>query len=580
MRWWPRRPRPRSLRGRLVLIACLLATGAVLVCQLAGLTVLRGWLTDQVDERLSHFRPPDGPSAGRADDGRPAPPPPPPPRTALPSDFRVFFYDDEGVLLPTSLGSGNGAGPRLPREAADLALTDGRPATVPADGDGADSGWRVLAHSGPGGTRAVVALPLDTVDGATAKLLWLSLGLGVTVAVGVVALGNGAIRLGLRPLTRVEHTAQRITGGALEASVPVADPDTEVGRLGLALNTMLDRLRTALHRTETSETRLRHFMADAGHELRTPLTAVRGFADLLLHEPDMPADRRREAHALIARNAERMSRLVDDLFLLARLGDSPVAHREPVDLLSLTADAIATTAIRHPDRSITLEPLESSEVLESLEPPELLKPLESLEPSESLEPPEPRASAQAPAAGPGTGRDLDVVETPGDPHQLAQVLGNLLTNACTHTPSDSRVRVRVGAARSGAAGALGSGPPLPPGTPVCVVEVADDGPGIRPDEAPHVFDRFYRATPPPRTSPSVTAQPQDAAVEPGSGLGLAIAAAIATAHGGRLELENRPDEGCVFRLLLPDATPAPDDGPGEPGPGQAAGPVTRSPFSS
>ncbi|CAM5322223.1 hypothetical protein SHIRM173S_11390 [Streptomyces hirsutus] len=109
----------------------------------------------------------------------------------------------------------------------------------------------MIVHSGPDHMRTVVALPLDTVDGATTKLLWLSLGLGIAVAVGVVALGNGAVRLGLRPLTRVEYTAQHITDGALELNVPVADPDTEVGRLGLALNTMLNRLRTALHRTET-----------------------------------------------------------------------------------------------------------------------------------------------------------------------------------------------------------------------------------------------------------------------------------------------------------------------------------------
>ncbi|MFC7510369.1 ATP-binding protein [Streptomyces thermocarboxydus] len=142
-----------------------------------------------------------------------------------------------------------------------------------------------------------------------------------------------------------------------------------------------------------------------------------------------------------------------------------------------------------------------------------------------------------------------MVETPGDPHQLAQVLGNLLTNACTHTPPDSRVRVRVGAARVRTEGAdsPSSGPPLPPGTPACVVEVADDGPGIRPDEAPYVFDRFYRASPAADEG------------EPGTGLGLAIAAAIATAHGGRLELDNRPGEGCAFRLLLPDSTPGPDD---------------------
>ncbi|MFF6863892.1 HAMP domain-containing sensor histidine kinase [Streptomyces ardesiacus] len=517
---WPRRLRPRSLRSRLVLIAGLLATSAVLLCQLAGLTVLHGWLTDQIDDRLSHFKPPGRLYEDMADGGTPRPPSP---DNVLPSDYRVFFYDEDGSLLHTSLGSGAGPGPRLPQRAADLDLAAGRPSTVPAEGDATGSGWRVIVHSGPDRMRTVVALPLDTVDGATTKLLWLSLGLGVAVAVGVVALGNGAVRLGLRPLTRVEHTAQHITDGALELNVPVADPDTEVGRLGLALNTMLDRLRTALHRTETSEAQLRHFMADAGHELRTPLTAIQGFSELLLHEPDMPGRRRQEAHALIAHNADRMSRLVDDLFLLAKLGDSPAAHREPVDLLSLAADTIATTAIRHPHRAITLEPL---------------------------------------AARPATAeRDLDIVETPGDPHQLVQVLGNLLSNACTHTPADSSVHVRVGATRTPTRGDLGSGRPLPPGTPVCVIEVADNGPGIKPDEAPHVFDRFYRATPlDPATGPDGEAGPEPGCgPEPGSGLGLAIAAAIAAAHGGRLELDNRPGEGCTFRLLLPDSTPVPKD---------------------
>ncbi|MFD6288964.1 sensor histidine kinase [Streptomyces sp. NPDC060205] len=518
------------MRSRLVLIAGLLATSAVLLCQFAGLTVLRGWLTDQVDDRLGHFRPPDRVYSDIAADRKL---PPPDSDSTLPSDYRVYFYDENGRLLRDSLGNGAEPGPLLPQRAADLHLPAGRPTTVPSEDGSSGSGWRVISHAGPDRMRTVVALPLDTVDGATAKLLWLSLGLGLTVAVGVVVLGNGAVRLGLRPLTRVEHTAQHITEGALELNVPVADPDTEVGRLGLALNTMLDRLRTALHRKEASERQLRHFMADAGHELRTPLTAIQGFAELLLDEPGMAGRRRREAHTLIAHNADRMSRLVDDLFLLATLGDTPAAHREPVDLLSLAADAIATTAIRHPRRPITLEPL-------------------------TAHPADP-------------GRGLDIVETPGDPHQLAQVVGNLLSNACTHTEDDSPVHVRVGATRAPGEERPGSGPPLRPGTPVCVVEVADHGPGIRPDEADRVFDRFYRATPLGRPAPAgldadlgpgPDASPDtgpETGPEPGSGLGLAIAAAIATAHGGRLELDNRPGDGCTFRLLLPESTTEPKD---------------------
>ncbi|MBA4861207.1 HAMP domain-containing histidine kinase [Streptomyces sp. PSKA54] len=496
--------RPRSLRTRLVLIATVLATSAVLLCQAAGLSVLRSWLTGQVDERLTGFRPPPHVYQDIADDGRLRLPKS---DDVLPSDYRVFFYDSDGRLMQDSLGRGSDSGPRLPSDSAALSLTNGEPATMQAsDGNGS---WRVVAGSGPDNMRAVVALPLDTVDGATTKLLWFSVLLGVIVAVGVVLLGNAAVRLGLRPLSRVERTAQHITGGELEPRVPDTDPATEVGRLGHALNTMLDRLHTALHRTEASERQLRRFMADAGHELRTPLTAIQGFAELLHDDPHMPEHRRAEAHALIASNADRMSRLVDDLFLLAKLGHAPGPHHEPVDLLSLAADSITSTAVRHPERTITLEPLRAGHA----------------------------------DAG---GQELDVIEALGDTDQLAQVVTNLLTNACTHTPCTARIHVRVGTVHtSAAAGGVdrpdrtSPTPALPPGTIASVIEVSDTGPGLTPDDARHVFDRFYRA------------KPGDDATNPGTGLGLAIASAIAEAHQGRVELDTGPAAGCTFRLLLP-----------------------------
>ncbi|MFC9945941.1 sensor histidine kinase [Streptomyces pratensis] len=508
MRGVPGRLRPRSLRTRLVLIATVLATAAVLVCQATGLTLMRSWLIGQVDDRLTDFRPPS-PVFRDIADGT-APVRRPPPHEALPSDFRVYFYDAEGRLLPDSLGSGRSE-PRLARTIGDGLPEDGRPATVPAeDGDG---DWRVVADPGPDGMRAVVALPLDSVRDATSRLLWFSLAVGAVTAAGVVLLGGAAVSLGLRPLTRVEHTARSITSGELEQNVADTSPDTEVGRLGLAFNTMLDQLRAALHRKDRTERGLRRFMADAGHELRTPLTSLQGFAELLLHDPHMSRSRRREAHELIAQNADRMSRLVDSLFLLAKLGDAPTTEHGPVDLLSLAADGIAASAVRHPARRVTLAPLT--------------------------------------AGGVGDSGELDVVEGRGDPHQLAQVLSNLLDNACTHTPPGARLQVRVGSLRAGPRtggterpGRTGANPPLPSGTPVHVVEVADDGPGLSPQDAQQVFDRFYRAPPAAGVSG-----------DSGSGLGLAIASTIAEAHGGRLELDTGPGEGCTFRLLLPAGRP-------------------------
>lgn len=431
----------------------------MLVCQATGLTLMRSWLVGQVDDRLTDFRPPS--PVYRDISGGTAPVHRPPAHEILPSDFRVYFYDAEGRLLPESLGDGRSE-PRLRRTVTAGDPVDGRPATVPAE-DGGGS-WRVVADSGPDGMRAVVALPLDSVEEATSRLLWFSLGIGVATAAGVTLLGGAAVRLGLRPLTRVEHTARSITSGELEQNVTDTSPDTEVGRLGIAFNTMLDQLRAALHRKDRTERRLRRFMADAGHELRTPLTSLQGFAELLLHDPHMSASRRREAHELIAQNADRMSRLVDSLFLLAKLGDAPTTEHGPVDLLSLAADGIAATAVRHPERRVTLAPLG--------------------------------------VRGAGDPGELDVVEGSGDPHQLAQVLSNLLDNACTHTPPGTRIEVRVGSLRAGPRtggadrpGRTSANPPLPSGEPAHVIEVADDGPGLSPQDAAQVFDRFYRAQP-------------------------------------------------------------------------------------
>ncbi|MFJ4199983.1 sensor histidine kinase [Streptomyces sviceus] len=501
-----RRLQPRSLRARLVLGATLLATSAVLLCQAAGLVVLHTWLTDQVDGRLSRFRPVvqpgqdvvgGGTTAGQADRND----------DALPSDYRVYFYDSGGHRMARSLGGDEGgAGPRLPSSESALGLRNGRPGTF-AGADGG-SAWRVIARSGADGTRMVVALPLEEVDEATVRMLWFSLAVGVAVAAGVVLFGSLVVRMGLRPLAGVERTARRIADGELELCVPDRHGVTEVGHLSRALNTMLDRLRTALHRAEASEQRLRHFLADAGHELRTPLTSLQGFAELLVQEPDMSPERRHEAQQLIVRNAERMSRLVDSLSQLAKLGDVPATRWQPVDLLSLAADSIAAVAVRYPDRSFGLGALTDTEG----------------DPDEA---------------------ELDVVDALGDPHQLTQILFNLLTNACVHTPPGTHVRVRVGTLRirpngpgTDGDGRAGGTPPLAPGTPVCVIEVADDGTGLAASDARHVFERFYRAGSAPRAAA-------------GSGLGLAIASSAAEAHGGRLELDIRPGEGCTFRLLLP-----------------------------
>lgn len=205
----------------------------------------------------------------------------------LPSDFRIYFYDASGHLLNDSLGSETKPGPRLADDVQKLGLRDGHPETVPAtSGDGR---WRVMIDPGPQGMTAVVTLPLDTVDGATSKILWLNAVLLTVTVVALLALGRWVVRLGLLPLTRMESTAQDITAGRLDLRLPDTDPRTEIGRLGKVLNSMLDRLQKALLAREASETRLRRFVADAGHELRTPSPPSRA----TLNSPCAPNNARR-----------------------------------------------------------------------------------------------------------------------------------------------------------------------------------------------------------------------------------------------------------------------------------------------
>ena len=497
---------PGSLRRRLVLGVTVLATAAVLASQAIGYVVLQSWLLDRVDEQLVEFHPPAPAFYDALDGTLPAPGERP---DMLPSDFHIYFYDTSGHLLNDSLGSEAKPGPRLADDAHDLGLRDGHPQTVPAvRGDGR---WRVMLNPGPEGMTAVVTLPLDTVDGATSKILWLSAVLLAVTVIALLALGRWVVRLGLLPLTRMESTAQDVTAGRLNLRLPDTDPRTEIGRLGRVLNSMLDRLQKALLAREASEARLRRFVADAGHELRTPLTAIQGYAQLALRPEQRPARELHEANRFIVQNAERMSLLVDDLQLLATLDKEPSYLRERVDLLSLAADAVSTAAVHSASHPVDLGPLHTP-------------------------------------ADPTGAEKLDVAETVGDPHRLRQILENLLSNARIHTPQGTRVHVRVGSTEAGPAaggadrpGRTSTSPPLPQRLPVSVIEVADEGPGLEPVDAELVFERFYRA------------DPARSRLHGGSGLGLAIAATIAEGHGGRLELDTAPGRGCTFRLVLPAA---------------------------
>ena len=220
----------------------------------------------------------------------------------------------------------------------------------------------------------------------------------LAVLAGIAGLGLWVIRLGLRPLREIEATAATIADGDLSERVDVAAPNTEVGRLGLSLNAMLAQIEAAFtaqqeseERLRTSERKLRQFVADASHELRTPLAAVRAYAELFERgAADRPEDLARSMSG-ITRESERMSLLVDDLLLLARLDEGRPLEREPVDLEQVVVEAIDAHRVVDGDH-----PLEAS-----------------VEPAIVV----------------------------GDRDRLRQVVDNLLANARAHTPPGTSVSV-------------------------------------------------------------------------------------------------------------------------------------------
>lgn len=458
-----RRPRTWSLRARL--LATQIALLAV-VCAAIGVgteLALQRFLMNQLDEQLAE--------AGRRSvalfDFGP-PPPPPPPMMTLPPGYppglpaRSVIREDHGpgpaflnapgqatrtVGAVISYGEPVAAavitadGTRTEISAgaaAQLAQISPRrhPVTVDLDGLGR---YRVVAeHTRAPGETVVTGLPTSDVDDT---LWWVLVMFVVVSAVALAAattVGIVIIRRQLEPLSRVSAAARQIADleldrGEVRLPSPIVEVDpavahTEVGQLGSSLNTMLDRIADALSARHASETRIRQFVADASHELRTPLAAIRGYAELAQRRgQDLPDDL---AHAMsrVESEAERMTHLVEDMLLLARLDAGRPLQRESVDLSRLMVDAVSDAHIAGPDHTWLLDLPDEPVVVD------------------------------------------------GDEARLQQVLANLLANARTHTPAGTSVTASL--ALGGAGSAL--------------LTVADDGPGIPRWLQPEIFERFAR----------------------------------------------------------------------------------------
>ncbi|WP_066954437.1 sensor histidine kinase [Streptomyces lushanensis] len=392
---------PRTLRGRLTAGLLVLVALACLTVGITTAFALNGFLTDRLDQQLSA-------SGGRFAAGLE---PGSTPDAGSPPDTRGQPEGTFGARLVDGTPAQAAVVEDRSDETVPLTVDDRRAlAAVPVDGKGHTlrlsglGAYRVTAVPGDGQDVLVTGLPLRPVEDTVHRLQGVEAAVfGVTlVATGTV--GALWIRLSLRPLRAVTAAAAGAAGlppadgeVAVPGAVPVGDPHTEAGQVGTAVNRMLGQVANALERQRAGEERLRRFAADAGHELRTPVATVRGHAELALrHGSPVPAEVR---HSLdrIRSESERMTRLVDDLLLLARIDAGRALDHGPVDLTRLVLDA----------------------------------------------------AQDARAAGPGHRWLLDLPEeavtTTGDERRLHQVIGNLLANARSHTPDGTEVSVRLSA---------------------------------------------------------------------------------------------------------------------------------------
>jgi two-component system, OmpR family, sensor kinase len=434
----------RTLRGRLIAGLVALLFVACAAVGVATYESLHGFLLDQLDSQVV--------AASRlytmCVDG-------PPPNPNDPDHDHDSDHDHDNTPTACANGPGQAEGTfsaALSSTVLVAEVTNGKCHLTAADEDtlrdlpadnrayteklySLDAYYRLIAVRGTGGTVLITGLPMAPVISTLDKVEIIEVIVFAAALLLTAFLGTGWVRLSLRPLRRMTATASEVARLPLASEVdvphrvPDADQRTEVGQLGAAFNRMLGHVESALARRESSEARLRRFAADASHELRTPLAAIRGYAELARrHEGTLPPDLE---HALSRVEAEsaRMSSLVEDLLLLARLDAGRPLESRPVDLTRLAIDATSDARAAGPDHRWRLE-LPGGPVL-----------------------------------------------VQGDDHRLHQVLANLLSNARTHTAAGTTVTVALGSSADRG---------------VAELSVTDDGPGIPAELQPDLFERFVR----------------------------------------------------------------------------------------
>ena len=531
-----KRKRSRLLTVRLSRFLAAAVALALVTMLAASALAMHSWMTSKIDSSLESML---SRLEKNAELSLQQPVPPPPPPTAGPQGDQDDHDDDHGPSQsksPSSSASPSEHGPRGLRgpgssegqlqlikddneivsgvvKQFDVVELDSAAQqqilSLRCDGHGHNvslpnlGAFRIMCAQSESRT-LVVGLSLAANNSTLIMLVALEGVIALVVIAGATFIGRKWIRREMLPLGEVAATARNIGSQDLIAAPTVdtfdrvdssiAQPGDEVGDVGFALNTMIDNVETALQARAESEQRLRQFVADASHELRTPLASIQGYTQLL----QRGATDQELALSRIASESARMSGLVEDLLLLARLDAGRELASDPVDVIPLAIDAVSDAHAAGPDHQWSLDLPEIDDEVDSCTSCTVL----------------------------------------GDESALRQVFANLVNNARIHTPAGTHVKVGVQTIAGTAS------------TPGFVrLSVADDGPGIAPELRATVFDRFVRGD----TSRSRQGKGS-------SGLGLSIVSSIAEALGGRVDVdtlcegEGKPGEhGTTFSVILPAA---------------------------
>lgn len=498
-----------ALATRLTIIFAVALVTALSLAGTVTVLSLSSYLTSQQDAQLSAAARVMGPNAANLSDTTVF-------SNNMPSDYYIYVQfagsmhrpDREFITPATKSKSGIPQRQYLPKKADIPTISNASSlvmpgTTVPSTKSGQK--WRVLSilltSQGKVAGAATVGLSMTPQRNMLQAIIFtISISTLIIAIVGTL-MTNYLVGRAFRPLHEIEVVANKIAAGDLTQRVKKAPTTTEVGSLANSMNVMLSNLEQAFSAVELSERKMRRFVSDASHELRTPTAAIRGYAELSRMGGVGP-ERQAEVMARIESEATRMGNMVQDLLTLARLDEHRPMTFERTDITALARNSLSDMAVLDPERDMQLLNMED----------------------ETLE-------------------EVYSVYATVDAEKISQIITNLLTNVRQHTPANTPVEVVVGyhmwPDETGVPLKNAVATKIPAFQRCAVVEIRDHGPGVAPEDAKKVFERFYRSD----TSRVRTTG--------GTGLGLAIVSGIVSAHNGTVAMLQTPGGGATVRIKLP-----------------------------